>query len=248
MGRKEDLVGAREALASVERPRKRLTELILKAGERLSSKGESCKEWQLKLFRSPLEFRSDGAGSKVSSVLLGVNKPVGEQVEDTGKREILNTGLVLRSIGYKSVSAEPSLHFDSKRGVVPNMEGRVTGEEGLYVAGWLATGPRGVIIDTMNTAFRVASIMAEDLKSKPLSEVNGREGMQLPGNIVSWEDWERIEIEENSPLAKSVERRSRKIYPYTWQSHTQISPSGVLLRPPLCAVFTLPLCRKQRST
>jgi len=196
--RKEDLVGVREALASVARPRKRLTELILKAGEGQSSKGESCKEWELKLFRSPLEFRSDGAGSKVSSVLLGVNRPVGEQVEDTGKREILNTGLVLRSIGYKSVSAEPSLPFDSKRGVVPNMEGRVTGEEGLYVAGWLATGPRGVIIDTMNTAFRVASIMAEDLKSKPLSEVNGREGMQLPGNIVSWEDWERIEIEENN--------------------------------------------------
>ena len=96
------------------------------------------------------------------------------------------------------MSAEPSLPFDSKRGVVPNMEGRVTGEEGLYVAGGLATGPRGVIIDTMNTAFRVASIMAEDLKSKPLSEVNGREGMQLPGNIVSWEDWERIEIEENN--------------------------------------------------
>ena len=94
--RKEDLVGVREALASVARPRKRLTELILKAGEGQSSKGESCKEWQLKLFRSPLEFQSDGAGSKVSSVLLGVNKPVGEQVEDTGKREILNTGLVLR--------------------------------------------------------------------------------------------------------------------------------------------------------
>ena len=102
-----------------------------------------------------------------------------------------------RSIGYKSVSVDPSLPFDTGRGVVPNVEGRVIGVEGLYVAGWLATGPRGVIIDTMNTAFRVASLMAEDLKSKAPLEVKGREGLQLQqGSNVSWEDWERVENEE----------------------------------------------------
>ena len=94
--RKEDLVGVREALASVARPRKRLTELLLKAGEQQTGQKEAGKEWQLKLFRSPLEFLSDGESSKVSSAVLGVNRAVGEQVEDTGEREIINTGLVLR--------------------------------------------------------------------------------------------------------------------------------------------------------
>ena len=93
--RKEDLVGVREALASVARPRKRLTELLLKAGEQLK---EGEKEWQLKLFRSPLQFLSDGESSKVSSAVLGVNRAVGEQVEDTGEKEIIDTGLVLRYV------------------------------------------------------------------------------------------------------------------------------------------------------
>ena len=95
------------------------------------------------------------------------------------------------------MSADASLPFDTGRGIVPNVEGRVIGEEGLYVAGWLATGPRGVIIDTMNTAFRVASLMAEDLKSKAFLEVKGNRGLQVEqGANVSWEDWERIETEE----------------------------------------------------
>ena len=97
------------------------------------------------------------------------------------------------------MSVDAALPFDTGRGVVPNVEGRVIGEEGLYVAGWLATGPRGVIIDTMNTAFRVASLMAEDLKTKALLEVKGREGLELQqqGETVSWEDWVRIDIEES---------------------------------------------------
>jgi len=213
MVRKEDLVGVREALATVGRPRKRLTELLLKAGEQQTMKKEAGKEWQLKLFRSPLQFLSDdGQSSKVSSAVLGVNRAVGDQVEDTGEKEIINTGLVLRSIGYKSVSVDASLPFDTGRGIVPNVEGRVIGEEGLYVAGWLATGPRGVIIDTMNTAFRVASLMAEDLKSKALPEVEGREGLQLhQSKNVSWEDWEKIDTEE-SKRGEAVGKPREKIW------------------------------------
>ena len=94
---KEHLAGVREALSSVARPRKRLTELLLKAGEQQTGQKETGgKEWQLKLFRSPLEFLSTGQSSKVSKAVLGVNRAVGDQVEDTGEREILNTGLVLR--------------------------------------------------------------------------------------------------------------------------------------------------------
>ena len=97
MVRKEDLGGVREALATVARPRKRLTELLLKAGEQQTMEKEAEKEWQLKLFRSPLQFLSDdGESSKVSSAVLGVNRAVGDQVEDTGEKEIINTGLVLR--------------------------------------------------------------------------------------------------------------------------------------------------------
>ena len=43
----------------------------------------------------------------------------------TGDVEDLPCGLVLSSIGYKSRPIDPSVPFDPKLGVVPNMEGRV---------------------------------------------------------------------------------------------------------------------------
>jgi adrenodoxin-NADP+ reductase len=55
---------------------------------------------------------------------------------------------------------EAGIPYDEKRGIIPNDMGRVDGENGLYCAGWLATGPRGVIVDTMNEAFRVGQVSA----------------------------------------------------------------------------------------
>ena len=200
--RAADMAGVKEALATVARPRKRLTELLLKTAvgpQDPATEGrwrEARREWQLRLFRSPLELLPGAGGRSVGSIVLGVNRAEdGGGVTDTGEREELRTGLVLRSIGYRSVRADPDLPFDPVRGVVPNSEGRVEGEEGLYVAGWLATGPRGVIIDTMNSAFRVGAAVVEDLRGRELVERRGREGVAA-GSCTGWEEWERIDKEE----------------------------------------------------
>ena len=57
--------------------------------------------------------------------------------------------LVLRSVGYRGV-ALPGVPFDESRGVIPNDDGRVLGEDGepvagVYCAGWIKRGPSGVI-------------------------------------------------------------------------------------------------------
>jgi adrenodoxin-NADP+ reductase len=194
-----DLGPVRAALAEVARPRKRLTELLLKAaaggdGGMVERWAAARVEWELRLLRSPLEVLPGQDGRTAGGVLLGVNRPTeGGGLEDTGERETLATGLVLRSIGYRSVQADPSLPFDGARGVVPNSEGRV--EPGLYVAGWLATGPQGVIVDTMNSAFRVGAAVAADLRAGPrLEERLGRAG--LGGRHTGWADWLAIDAEE----------------------------------------------------
>ncbi|GAB17754.1 putative ferredoxin--NADP(+) reductase [Gordonia effusa NBRC 100432] len=62
----------------------------------------------------------------------------------------LETGLVLRSIGYRGTPVG-DLPFDPIRGVIPNDAGRVTAEAGgdvvpgLYVTGWIKRGPTGGI-------------------------------------------------------------------------------------------------------
>ena len=42
-----------------------------------------------------------------------------------GENEDLPCGLVLRSIGYKSLPLDPLVPFDAKKGVIPSDEGRV---------------------------------------------------------------------------------------------------------------------------
>lgn len=72
------------------------------------------------------------------------------EASPTDETEILPVGLVLRSVGYRGV-ALPEVPFDPKRGVIPNVAGRVTESvggavvPGEYVAGWIKRGPTGVI-------------------------------------------------------------------------------------------------------
>lgn len=66
------------------------------------------------------------------------------QVLPTGQEEVLETGLVLRAIGYRGLPVG-GLPFDEYRGVVPNVSGRVADHPGVYVTGWIKRGPRGII-------------------------------------------------------------------------------------------------------
>ena len=113
-------------------------------------------------------------------------------------------GFTLRffNLGYFAIPVEDGIPYDSKNGVVPNINGKV--EPGLYCAGWLATGPRGVIVDTMNEAFKVGQTVAEDLISEidtcekqgfgVISDLLEQRGV-LP---VYFQDWEKIDAKEKA--------------------------------------------------
>ncbi|KAI7736867.1 hypothetical protein M8C21_014408, partial [Ambrosia artemisiifolia] len=81
----------------------------------------------------------------------------------TGEYEDLKCGLVLKSIGYKSIPVD-GLPFDYSKGVVPNIRGRVLSssdvdqpETGLYVCGWLKRGPTGIIATNLYDAEETVS-------------------------------------------------------------------------------------------
>lgn len=73
----------------------------------------------------------------VTGLKLGVNRLSGglptadesQDVESTGEHEILDCGLVFKSIGYKSVPVEEGIPFDHKKGVIPSENGRVKGKK-----------------------------------------------------------------------------------------------------------------------
>lgn len=215
--RKEDFIGVSEVIPNLERPRKRLTELMLKSLNECGTENAAKKFFRPIFYRSPNKFIIN-KNKKLSGVELTVNKMEGEKCVATDKKEILECQLVFRSIGYKSIKVDSGLNFDAQNGIVKNDKGRIVNNAEdklakLYVAGWLGTGPAGVILHTMGHAFQVAKIICEDLK-KDSNETPGFEGIKkyiIEKNIqiVDWQGWERIdkyEIEEGKKLGKPREK------------------------------------------
>ncbi len=67
------------------------------------------------------------------------------------------------------------------------------------MSGWLATGPTGVILTTMNNSFTVAHAVCEDFKTGAInskSEKPGVDDLLANRTVVSWNGWNRIDEAE----------------------------------------------------
>ena len=86
----------------------------------------------------------------------------------TERRLRLDTGLLIRAVGYRGRPI-PGLPFDPLRGVVPNDRGRVSGIEGHYVAGWIKRGPSGGIGTNRTCGSETARTILADFAAGRLS-------------------------------------------------------------------------------
>eukprot|EP00127_Corallochytrium_limacisporum_P005875 Clim_evm20s214 gene=Clim_evmTU20s214 len=218
-----------EELKALPRPRKRLTELLLKhtadhatAEGYLNDLSPRSKVCEFRFLRSPLEIIGDETTGQVRGVRMSVNELVADPVTKKVKAkatdgiEEIPCGLVIRSIGYRSHKLE-GLPFDEKAAIVPNEHGRVSygnkdqGFHNVYVTGWAKRGPQGVILSTMNDAFETASAILDDLDAGKLKEVDEEVPPPLHNmdKAVSFEDWSRLdkyEIEVGQQMGKSREK------------------------------------------
>ncbi|KAH8548099.1 hypothetical protein BGW37DRAFT_514765 [Umbelopsis sp. PMI_123] len=206
-------------LLAKSRPLKRLMSILEK--EIASSPNlTNDKSWTLDFLRSPTRIFPDASGK--------TGPPESRKAIGTGQFIRQDCGLVLRSIGYKSVGLD-GVPFDESRGRVPNKFGKVMDGEnevpGLYTAGWLKRGPTGVIATTMSDAYETADTLAEDFKAdKPfLGDVDGihkKTGSQgllerfknlklRPISYVDWKLIEKMEFEAGQKLGKPREKFGR---------------------------------------
>ncbi|XP_068511447.1 NADPH:adrenodoxin oxidoreductase, mitochondrial isoform X1 [Anas acuta] len=207
-----DFTGLENAVKDIPRPRKRLTELMIKTalqkpGE-MAAQAAAPRQWGLKFQRSPQEVLPTADGTRARGVRMALTRLEGSgesaKAIPTGDVEELECGLVLSSIGYRSLPLDPAVPFDSQRGIIPNSMGRVQGAPGLYCSGWVKRGPTGVIITTMNDSFDTAQSVLEDLRGGVLDVSVSREGFGAVGSIlssrgvrpVSFSDWEKIDAAE----------------------------------------------------
>jgi ferredoxin--NADP+ reductase len=123
----------------------------------------------LRFQRSPVALLGDG---RVQQLVLARNELRTHDdgrvsAHDTGERETVDTGLVLRAVGYRGVAID-GLPFDERRGVIPNNHGRVSGAEREYVVGWIKRGPNGIIGTNKKDATETVSQLLADLDSGAL--------------------------------------------------------------------------------
>jgi ferredoxin--NADP+ reductase len=178
------------------------------------------KRIALRFLRSPAEIQGDG---RVERLVVARNELYRDEegairARDTGERETIECGLVLRSIGYAGVGLE-GVPFDERRGVIPNRGGRVTelgsGQQvhGHYAVGWIKRGPSGVIGTNKKDAQETVDGLVEDAKagrvpSPPLAGERSAIVELLAERVpdaVSYQGWEaidRAEQERGKPLGR----------------------------------------------
>ncbi|GCB79697.1 hypothetical protein scyTo_0018792 [Scyliorhinus torazame] len=222
-----DFEGIGQIVKDLPRPRKRLTELMIKAalekpsGNEAERRAAASKEWGLQFLRSPMEVIPGNDGKWVAGIRLSVNKleGLGESAKfvQTEDVEDLECGLMLSSIGYKSYPIDPSVPFDHQQGIIPNNLGRVLHAPGLYCSGWVKRGPTGVIVTTMHDGFETAVSVLEDVRSGALDVSASKGGYEImeallkqrgirPVSFSGWEKIDNVEVANGEKAGKPREK------------------------------------------
>lgn len=165
---------------------------------------------ELRFFASVVEIL--GSGDEVEAVRIEENRlEPGEsgrmRAVGTGETEVVECGLVLRSIGYRGEPL-PGVPFDQRRGVIPNLAGRVTESPAgpvrsrEYAVGWIKRGPTGIIGTNKRDAVETVQSMTEDVAALQSAEIDPDPDRPLRllrerGNqVVTLDDWSRIDAAE----------------------------------------------------
>ncbi|MFJ9123841.1 FAD-dependent oxidoreductase [Streptomyces sp. NPDC102340] len=111
----------------------------------------------------------------------------------TGATETLETGLVLRSVGYRARPV-PGLPFDEDSATVPHEGGRV--EPGVYVAGWVKRGPTGFIGTNKTCAHETVESLLDDFAAGRLPQPEP--GTTAAPDALGLEAWQAIDRAERT--------------------------------------------------
>ncbi|GGZ17187.1 FAD-dependent oxidoreductase [Novosphingobium colocasiae] len=179
---------------------------------------EAGRKIVFRFWSSPLAFEGNG---RVERLLLADTFPAisaNEAIHRPLHESTLDTGFVLRAIGYRGASV-PGLPYDERLSVITNVAGRVMTNDGpmagVYVAGWAKRGCRGVIgSNRICSAETVANLLEDWEEGKllpPISSANSAlEAIAQKHPLVSGSGWRRINHAELA-AGRAEGRPRRKI-------------------------------------
>jgi ferredoxin/flavodoxin---NADP+ reductase len=153
-----------------------------------------------------VEILGDG---RVEALKLERTRLTEGRVVGTGEFETIPVGMVLRSVGYRSVPL-PGVPFSEATMTVPNEAGRIQGRDREFVAGWLKRGPTGVIGTNKSDAAETVRTLLADLTGRdPVPRADLDDLLAARGvPPITYEQWLSIEAAE-AALARSLDRGER---------------------------------------
>uniref|UniRef100_A0A672R960 Ferredoxin reductase n=1 Tax=Sinocyclocheilus grahami TaxID=75366 RepID=A0A672R960_SINGR len=176
-----------------KRPRKRLTELMMKAvKDGRNEKAEKC--WGFRFFRSPVEVLAGADGKRAAGIRLALNK-----LEVNFICCEIKCGLNLYNLCIIVIVC-------------------VDVWAGLYCSGWVKRGLTGVIATTMNDSFDTACVLIQDIEAGKLDVSANKPGAQAITPLrqtrgvrtVLFSQWEKINAEEEK-RGKSLGKPREKL-------------------------------------
>jgi ferredoxin--NADP+ reductase len=158
----------------------------------------------LRFLASPVavlgEERAEGVEIVRNEIVRGDDGAL--RARATDDREILDTGIVFRSIGYRGVPL-PGVPFDEQRGTIPNEAGRVA--RGEYAVGWIKRGPSGVIGTNKKDAQETVNSLLADAQDGALLDPADPDPASIEDLLhqrrpdhVTYAGWEAIDRAERS--------------------------------------------------
>jgi ferredoxin--NADP+ reductase len=137
-----------------------------------------------------------------------LKRPAALAARDTGARETIDCGIVIRAVGYRGRPL-PDVLFDPARGLIADAAGRVLDSPGgavrpgEYVAGWVKRGPSGVIGTNKQCAVETVAAIVADRDAGVLGRAERPTADELDawltttcGAAVRWDGWTAIDAHE----------------------------------------------------
>lgn len=172
------------------------TELLAELAERVPTPGR--RRVVLRFRTAPVRILGDGNVAAIEVTRTRVSEVDGElRAVATGEVEVIETSMVLRSVGYRGTAID-GLPFDEVSGTVPNQNGRV--RPGTYVAGWIKRGPNGFIGTNKSCSEETVTALLDDLEAGLLEPARGsRQDLDhwlADRPVVDLAGWRAIDREE----------------------------------------------------
>jgi ferredoxin/flavodoxin---NADP+ reductase len=196
-----------EGVEEPENPTKRRNVEILR-GYAERPPGNAGRRISLRFLRSPVEILGDGEDGRVTGLRVVRNRIEGGRAVATGDEQVIDCGLVFRSIGYTGRPVD-DVPFDPARGLVRNEGGRVCDEEGVphrgeYAVGWIKRGPSGVIGTNKKDAVDTVAKIVADAEAgvldgeRPDADELATWLAACAPDAVTWEGWQAIDEHERA--------------------------------------------------